>query len=434
MKKGEIDIITLGCAKNLVDSEALAQRLMRRGYTCRHDPDEPQGEYVVVNTCGFVRDAKEESIDTILRLVEMKKTGQIGALVVMGCLAQRYKMELGEAIPEVDAYYGKFDYRLLVADLPPAGNAPTQIKGGAWRHTPKHYAYVKISEGCDRQCAFCAIPIMTGRHKSRPQEEILNEVRALAKEGVKEIQVIAQELTYYGIDFDGKRHIADLIAAMAEVKGISWIRLHYAYPNQFPMELLDVMRDKENVCRYLDIAFQHASDHILTAMQRHFTKQETIDLITRIRSTVPGIHLRTTFMVGFPGETDEDFAELLAFTKEMRFERMGAFMYSEEEGTYAAEHYKDFVPAAVKRQRLDELMALQQNISAEIEAQHVGQTMRVIVDRREGDYYVGRTEFSSPEVDPEVLITATRRLTTGKFYDVKITSSAPFDLYGEVVD
>ena len=433
MRKGEIDVITMGCSKNLVDSEALVKLFMNKGYKCVHDPKSPQGEYVVVNTCGFIEDAKQESIDTILELVEMKNSGQIGQLYVMGCLSQRYQQQLEEEIPEVDRYFGKFNFRKLAEELPELNHTTTRLKATSPRQTPKHYAYVKISEGCDRRCAYCAIPIITGRHVSRPKEEILEEVRQLVSEGVKEIQVIAQELTYYGVDLDGKRHIADLISDMADIPGVEWIRLHYAYPNQFPMDLLDVMREKPNVCNYLDIALQHVSDHMLDAMHRHVSKQETVDLIHKIREAVPGIHIRTTLMVGFPGETEEDFNELVDFVREEKFERMGAFTYSAEEGTYSAEHYEDDVPAKVKQRRLDALMAVQQEISAEVEARKVGTTMRVIIDRKEGDWYIGRSEFCSPEVDPEVLVRATKRLYAGHIYNVKITGSEEFDLYGEIV-
>ena len=434
MKKGQIDIVTMGCRKNLVDSEALTRLLMKRGYKCVHDPKRPQGEYVVVNTCGLIDDAKQESIDTILELIEMKNAGQIGNLYVMGCLSQRYLNQLEEEIHEVDRYYGKFNFRELASDLPDISDTEYATNGATYnRSTPKHYAYVKISEGCDRHCAYCAIPIITGKHQSRPKEEILDEVREMVAEGVKEIQVIAQELTYYGVDLDGKRHIADLISDMADIPGVEWIRLHYAYPNQFPMELLEVMNQKPNVCKYLDIALQHISDHMLEAMHRNVTKQETLELLRKIREAVPGIHLRTTLMVGFPGETDEDFDELMDFVREARFERMGAFTYSEEEGTFSATHYKDDVPQRVKERRLDKLMALQQEISAELEAAKVGKTLKVIIDRKEGDYYIGRTEFCSPEFDPEVLIRATKRLIVGRFYDVKITGSEEFDLYAEIV-
>ena len=433
MKKGQIDIITMGCSKNLVDSEALMTMFEQAGYHCTHDAKRIDGEIVVVNTCGFIEDAKQESIDTILELVQAKEEGRISKLFVMGCLSQRYKDELEEEIPQVDKYYGKFNFKQLLTDLGKP-DVPT-CSGDRLITTPHHYAYVKISEGCDRRCAYCAIPIITGKHVSRPKEEILDEVRSLVERGVKEFQIIAQELTYYGVDIDGKRHIADLIAEMADIKGVKWIRLHYAYPNQFPLELLDVIREKPNVCKYLDIALQHISDNMLTRMHRHVSKQETMDLIEQIRERVPGICLRTTLIVGFPGETEEDFKELVDFVKWAKFERMGAFAYSEEEGTYSAEHYDDDVPAEVKQRRLDKLMAVQQRISAEVEAAKVGKTLTTIIDRREGDYYVGRTEFCSPEVDPEVLIPADkRRLRSGCFYNVHITDSDDFDLYGEIVE
>lgn len=433
MKKGQIDIITMGCSKNLVDSEALMTMFEQAGYHCTHDAKRIDGEIVVVNTCGFIEDAKQESIDTILELVQAKEEGRISKLFVMGCLSQRYKDELEEEIPQVDKYYGKFNFKQLLTDLGKP-DVPT-CSGDRLITTPHHYAYVKISEGCDRRCAYCAIPIITGKHVSRPKEDILDEVRSLVERGAKEFQIIAQELTYYGVDIDGKRHIADLIAEMADIKGVKWIRLHYAYPNQFPLELLDVIREKPNVCKYLDIALQHISDNMLTRMHRHVSKQETMDLIEQIRERVPGICLRTTLMVGFPGETEEDFKELVDFVKWAKFERMGAFAYSEEEGTYSAEHYDDDVPAEVKQRRLDKLMAVQQRISAEVEAAKVGKTLTTIIDRREGDYYVGRTEFCSPEVDPEVLIPADkRRLRSGCFYNVHITDSDDFDLYGEIVE
>ena len=431
VKKNEIDIITMGCSKNLVDSELLMKQFEANGYHCVHDSKRPQGEIAVINTCGFIEDAKQESIDTILEFVQRKQEGKLKKLYVMGCLSQRYQKELEAEIPEVDKFYGKFNYKQLLSEL---GKADVVSCDGR-RHltTPRHYAYLKISEGCDRHCAYCAIPIITGKHVSRPKEEILNEVREMVAEGVKEFQVIAQELTYYGVDIDGKHHITELISEMADIPGVKWIRLHYAYPNQFPMDLLDVMREKPNVCNYLDIALQHISDHMLDRMHRHVSKQETIDLIRAMRERVPGLHLRTTLMVGFPGETEEDFQELMEFVKWARFERMGAFAYSEEEGTYSAKHYEDDVPQEVKQRRLDLLMALQQDISAELEAEKVGKEMKVIIDRKEGDYYIGRTEFCSPEVDPEVLIPATKRLRVGNFYQVKITSSEEFDLYGELV-
>ena len=432
MKKNQIDIITMGCSKNLVDSELLMKQFEANGYHCTHDSKKPQGEIVVVNTCGFIESAKEESINTILEFVNAKNEGKINKLFVMGCLSQRYKEDLEKEIPEVDRFYGKFNYKQLLNDL---GKADIPSCNGV-RHltTPRHYAYLKIAEGCDRHCAYCAIPLITGKHVSRPKQEILNEVKAMVAAGVKEFQVIAQELTYYGVDIDGKRHIADLIRDIADIPGVKWIRLHYAYPNQFPLELLDVMNEKSNVCKYLDIALQHISDSVLKAMHRHVTKKETIDLVKQIRARVPGIHLRTTMLVGFPGETEDDFNELVEFVKWARFERLGAFVYSEEEGTFGAENYVDDVPAKVKQRRLDELMAVQQEISAEVEAEKVGETMPVIIDRKEGEYYIGRTEFCSPEVDPEVLIPADKKvLRVGNFYSVKILQAEEFDLYGEVV-
>lgn len=402
------------------------------GYDCTHDSEQPDGEIAVINTCGFIETAKEESINTILQFVEAKKEGRLNKLFVMGCLSERYKNELEKEIPEVDKFYGKFNYKQLLADL---GKAEIKACNGQ-RHltTPAHYAYIKIAEGCDRHCAYCAIPIITGKHVSRPKDEILQEVRHLVADGVKEFQIIAQELTYYGVDLDGKRHIADLISEMADIEGVEWIRLHYAYPNQFPLELLDVMNEKQNVCKYLDIALQHISDSVLERMHRHVNKQETMDLIRTIREKVPGIHLRTTLMVGFPGETEEDFQQLLDFVRWARFERMGAFMYSEEEGTYGANHYADDVPEDVKQRRLDELMAVQQEISAEIEAAKICSTMRVIIDRKENDYFIGRSEFCSPEVDPEILIQGGQQsVQIGSFYQVKITDAEEFDLYGEIV-
>lgn len=403
------------------------------GYVCTHDSDDPQGEIVVVNTCGFIADAKEESINTILEFAQAKTEGRIKKLFVMGCLSERYLAELEAEIPEVDGWYGKFNYRQLLKDL--EGSSFEACEGKRHITTPRHYAYIKISEGCDRHCAYCAIPLITGKHQSRPMAEILDEVRQLVKDGTKEFNVIAQELTYYGVDLDGKQHIGELIEQMADIPGVEWIRLHYAYPTHFPWDLLRVMREKPNVCKYLDIALQHISDNMLSRMRRHVTKEETYELVRRLREEVPGIHIRTTLMVGFPGETDEDFEELKAFVKWARFERMGAFAYSEEEGTFSAEHYQDDVPEEVKLARLDKLMHIQQNISAELEAEKVGQTLKVIIDRQEGDYYVGRTEFCSPEVDPEVLIPVEeRRLKIGAFYDVQITDSEEFDLYGTTIN
>ncbi len=430
MRKNQIDIITMGCSKNLVDSELLMKQLEANGYKCIHDSQHPQGEIAVINTCGFIESAKEESVNTILDFVNRKNNGQLSKLYVMGCLSQRYQKELEEAIPEVDRFYGKFNFKQLLSDLGKA-EIPS-CDGSRSLTTPHHYAYIKIAEGCDRQCAYCAIPLITGKHRSRPIDDILDEVSQLAANGTKEFQIIEQELTYYGVDFDGKRHVTELISRMAAIPGVEWIRLHYAYPNQFPMDLLDVIREKPQVCKYLDVALQHISDHMLTRMRRNVTKEQTLDFVKSIREKVPGIHIRTTLMVGFPGETEEDFKELMDFVRWARFERMGAFAYSHEEGTYGAKHYKDDVPEDVKQCRLNELMALQQDISAEIEAEKVGKTLKVIIDRKEGDYYVGRSEFCSPDVDPEVLIKAGKRLRVGNFYNVLITDSDEFDLYGEV--
>lgn len=444
MRKNEVDVITMGCSKNLVDSERLMWLFQRHGFKCVHDPQVPKGEIVVVNTCGFIADAKEESINMILQLAENKKKGRIKKLFVMGCLSQRFRDELQKEIPQVDRYYGKFDYPQLITDLLASGDInslrkPWEVepeKPSAMRMltTPQHYAYVKISEGCDRRCAYCAIPLITGKHVSRPEAEILNEMKLLAEQGVKEFQIIAQELTYYGVDIDGKRHIAQLVNNMAKLKGVKWIRLHYAYPNQFPWELLDVIKNNTNVCKYLDIALQHISDNVLSRMHRNVTKKETMEFVERLRREVPGIHLRTTLLVGFPGETESDFEELMEFVRWARFERMGAFAYSEEEGTYSALNYNDDVPDEVKQQRLDRLMALQQEISSEIAQQKVGKEFLVIIDRKEGDYYVGRTEFSSPEVDPEVLIPAQgKSLRRGFFQRVRITAADEFDLYAEII-
>ncbi len=431
MEKNTIDIITMGCSKNLVDSELLMKQLEANGFHCTHDDESPRGEIAIVNTCGFIGDAKEESINLILSLVQAKEEGRLKRLYVMGCLSQRYREELEKEIPQVDRFFGKFDYMELLGEL--GKTFINACSGHRKLTTPRHYAYLKISEGCDRRCAYCAIPLITGKHISRPKSEILEEVRQLVAEGVKEFQVIAQELTYYGVDLDGKRHIADLISEIADIEGVEWIRLHYAYPNQFPDELLEVMKEKKNVCNYLDVALQHISDRMLDRMHRHVTKQETYEFVRKLRERVPGIHLRTTLLVGFPGETDEDFNELMDFVRDVRFERLGAFAYSEEEGTFSALNYDDDVDEAVKQERLDRLMDVQQDISAEIEAEKIGKTLKVVIDRKEDNYYVGRTEFSSPEVDPEVLIPMDKKLEIGSFYQVKITDSEPFDIYGEIV-
>ena len=430
---GSIDIISLGCSKNLVDSERLLAQLRQAGFAVQHDPEVAKGDICVVNTCGFIGDAKEESINVILEQGQRKAEGTLKKLFVMGCLSQRYLAELQTEIPEVDGWYGKFDWPQLLTDLGKAWDE--NLKPSRIITTPSHYAYIKISEGCNRHCSYCAIPIITGAHVSRPMEEILEEVRQLVALGVKEFNVIAQELTFYGLDLYHRRAIAELIDQMADIEGVEWIRLHYAYPTDFPWELLPVINRHPNICRYLDIALQHISTPVLEAMRRHITKEETYSFVERIRREVPGIHLRTTLMVGHPGETDAAFDELLEFVRWARFERMGAFAYSEEEGTYSAEHYADDIPEDVKQARLSKLMRLQQRISGEIQEAKVGTVQRVIIDRIEGDYYVGRTQFDSPEVDPEVLIPVNdKSLEIGAFYDVRITSSDDFDLYAEYID
>ena len=433
MRKNTIDIITLGCSKNLVDSEKLMKQLEASGYKVTHDSDHPQGEIAVINTCGFIGDAKEESINMILEFCQAKEEGRLKKLYVMGCLSERYLKDLQMEIPQVDKFYGKFNWNELLADLGKAYHSEFAIE----RHltTPKHYAYLKISEGCDRKCSYCAIPIITGKHVSRPMEEILDEVRLLVSEGVKEFQVIAQELTYYGVDLYKKQMLPELIEQMAHIPGVEWIRLHYAYPAHFPEDLFRVMRENDNVCKYMDIALQHISDNMLQKMRRHVTKAETYQLIEKFRKEVPGIHLRTTLMVGHPGETEQDFEELMEFVRTARFDRMGAFAYSEEEGTYAAETYEDSIPQKVKQARLDELMDIQQGISAELSAEKVGKQMKIIIDRLEGDYYIGRTEFDSPEVDPEVLVKRSEReLKIGQFYQVEVTNADDFDLYAKIIN
>ena len=432
MRRNTVDIITLGCSKNLVDSEKLLRQLQENGYKVTHDAENPQGEIAIINTCGFIGDAKEESINTILEFCQAKEEGRLRKLYVMGCLSERYLKELRMEIPQVDKFYGKFDWEQLLVDLGTEFYA--DFRQERVLTTPSHYAYLKISEGCDRQCAYCAIPIITGHHVSRPMDDIINEVEWLVSQGVKEFQVIAQELTYYGVDLYKQQKIAELIERMAHVKGVEWIRLHYAYPTHFPEDLFRVMRENDNVCKYLDIALQHISTPVLSRMRRHITKEETYRLIERLREEVPGIHLRTTLMVGFPGETEDDFNELKDFVRTVRFDRMGAFAYSEEEGTYAAEQYEDNVTPEIKQQRLDELMDIQEGISAELGAEKIGKVLKVIIDRIEGDYYVGRTEYDSPEVDPEVLLPRKeKKLEIGNFYDARITSSDDYDLYATVM-
>lgn len=431
MEKRIVDIITMGCSKNLVDSEHLLRQFEEKGFTIHHNPEQTHGDIAIVNTCGFIGDAKEESINMILQLCNLKEEGELNHLYVMGCLSERYLKELQEEIPQVDKFYGKFNWNELLKELEETYN--DGLKNERVLTTPPHYAYIKISEGCDRKCAYCAIPLITGPHVSRPMEEILEEVRQLVAQGVKEFQIIAQELTYYGIDLYHKQMLPQLIEQMAAIPGVEWIRLHYAYPTHFPMDLLRVIRENDNVCKYLDIALQHISDPVLSRMQRHITRQETLDLLNALRREVPGIALRTTLMVGFPGETEEDFQQLLDFTRDFRFDRMGAFAYSEEEDTYAALHYPDDVPEDVKQERLDQLMLLQEGIAAELSQAKVGKVFRTIIDRVEGDYYVGRTEYDSPEVDCEVLIpVAEKELATGCFYQVKITGADEYDLYGTV--
>ncbi|MBP5741992.1 MAG: 30S ribosomal protein S12 methylthiotransferase RimO [Paludibacteraceae bacterium] len=429
----KVDLITLGCSKNLVDSERLMGHLELNGYEVEHDPEVADGEIAIINTCGFIQDAKKESIDMILDFAARRKAGDLKKLIVMGCLSQRYQKELEKEIPEVDKFYGKFDFMEVMKYL--GRGKEYNSKAGVNRKitTPKHYAYVKVSEGCNRMCSYCAIPIMTGRYKSRAMEEIVEEVGALVSNGVKEFQIIAQDLSYYGEDKYGENKLAELVKRLSDVNGVEWLRLHYAYPAGFPNELLSVMRERENVCKYLDIALQHISDNMLVKMRRHITKAETLDLLDNIRAEVPGIHIRTTLMVGHPGETSDDFDELMEFVRTQRFERMGAFTYSDEDGTYSSVHYEDDVPQEVKEKRLDKIMDLQSVISEEINAGKVGKVMKTIIDRKEGDYYVGRTQFDSPEVDPEVLVKSADKLVAGDFYDVKITGAETYDLYGEIV-
>ncbi len=431
MRKNKVDIITLGCSKNLVDSEQLMRQFVANGYTVEHDPHKINGEIVVVNTCGFIGDAQEESIQMILDLGEQKKQGRIGKLFVMGCLSERFMQELVSELPEVDRFYGKFNWKELITDL---GKSYYQdLAADRVLTTPRHYAFVKIGEGCNRTCSYCSIPIITGAYKSRQMEEIVEEVRQLTLKGVKEFQFIAQDLTYYGLDLYRRTALPELVERVSDLPGVEWIRLHYGYPSHFPYELLPVMRERENVCKYMDIALQHISDRMLGLMRRPITKAETYELIRRMREEVPGIHLRTTLMVGHPGETEEDFAELLDFVKQVRFERMGAFAYSHEAGTYAYTHYQDEIDPEVKQDRLDALMRAQEHVSAELNAAKEGQIFKTIIDREEEDYYVGRTQFDSPEVDPEMLIVKDKPLEMGSFYNVRVTGSEDYDLYGEVV-
>jgi ribosomal protein S12 methylthiotransferase len=432
MRKGEIDIITLGCSKNLVDAERLMRQLDLAGYKCVHDSSNPQGEIAIINTCGFIGDAKEESIEIILQFAERKTKGKLRKLYVMGCLSQRYRDELPIEIPEVDKWFGKFDYLGIIDEV---RGERLELKGKGYERTlttPNHYAYLKIAEGCNRYCSYCAIPLITGRFTSRRIEDILDEVRWLVEQGVKEFNVIAQDLSSYGLDLYGEHRLAQLVDEMAQIDGVEWIRLHYTYPTDFPYDLLPVMAKHTNVCKYMDIALQHCSDNMLKKMHRHITREEQDAVIARIRREVPGICIRTTLLVGHPGESEEDFAELCEWVKEMKFERMGAFAYSEEEGTYAAQHYSDDIPEEEKDRRVDTLMAIQQEISAQILRKMIGQTLRVLVDREEEEYYVGRTEYDSPEVDCEVLIEKTAKLKLGEFYTVTIQKTEDFDLYASL--
>lgn len=430
MTKNRIDFITLGCSKNLVDSERLMKRFQDLGYEVAHDSDNVCGEVVIINTCGFIGDAKEESINTILEYVEAKKEGTIERLYVMGCLSERYLADLEEEIPEVDKYYGKFDWDNLISDL--QEKIPTTKPHERMITTPNHYTYLKISEGCNRFCAFCAIPLITGRHTSVPIEQLVEEVKDLVSKGVKEFNVIAQDLSSYGIDLYGKMMLPELIELIAQINGVEWIRLHYAYPAQFPYEILPVMARYSNVCKYIDIALQHISNNVLDNMRRNITKDETLALIERIRTEVPGIHIRTTLMVGFPGESDSEFNELKDFVRSARFERMGTFAYCEEDGTYAAKNYSDSIPQEAKEQRLAEIMELQEAISLEINENKIGTIQKVVIDREEEDYYIGRTQYDSPDVDPEVLVKKTTALNIGEFYSVQINEALPFELIGEV--
>ena len=430
MRKNKVDIITLGCSKNLVDSEQLMRQFVANGYTVEHDPHKINGEIVVVNTCGFIGDAQEESINMILELGEQKQKGRIGKLFVMGCLSERFLKDLEKELPEVDRFYGKFNWKELISDL--GKSYHQELATDRVLTTPRHYAYVKIGEGCNRTCSYCSIPIITGAYQSRPMDEIVDEVRGLVAQGVKEFQMIAQDLTFYGLDRYKRMALPELVERVSDIPGVEWIRLHYGYPSHFPYDLLPVMRERDNVCKYLDIALQHISDPMLRMMRRNITKAETYELLERMRREVPGIHLRTTLMVGHPGETEQDFEELIRFVKDIRFERMGAFAYSHEEGTYAYQHYKDEIPQEVKQDRLDYLMRVQEGISADVSK--VGQTFRVIVDREEEDFYVGRTQYDSPEVDPEILISKDTPLSPGSFYQVKVIDAQAFDLYGKVLN
>lgn len=426
----KVNIISLGCSKNLVDTELLLKQLDKAGYESEVDVDNSKAEVVVVNTCGFIGDAKEESVNTILEQVERKREGVVKHVLVMGCLSQRYGKELETEIPEVDAFFGKFDWKGIMAYL--GKHYDEGIRNQRMLTTPPHYAYLKISEGCNRTCSYCAIPIMTGTYKSRDFEEIMDECRELVKNGVKELLVVAQDLTYYGTDLYGKNRLAELVGKIADIEGVKWIRLHYAYPAGFPEDLLQVMRERPNVCKYLDIALQHCSDAMLKKMRRGITKEQTVALVRKIRQEVPGIFLRTTLMTGHPGETEDDFQQLCGFVKDMKFERLGVFPYSHEEDTYCDKNYKDDVPEKVKRERAEQIMELQRVVSSELNNNWIGKTVKVLIDRKEDGYYIGRTEYDSPEVDPEVLIDEAVDLKIGEFYDVEIKGADDYDWYGKI--
>lgn len=429
MANKTVDIITLGCSKNLVDSEQLLRQFEVLGYQTRHDAPQPNGDVVIVNTCGFIGDAKQESIDTILHLAKQKEKRDF-KLFVMGCLSERYLSDLENEIPEVDKYFGKFNYTDILYELGQDFRADMRLERTLT--TPSHYAYVKIAEGCNRTCSYCAIPIITGRHRSRKIEEIEQEVKLLVQKGVKEFQLIAQDLTFYGIDRYKKSSLANLVQKLSDIKGVEWLRLHYAYPAHFPKDILPVIRERQNVCNYLDLALQHISDNMLKKMRRNVTKQQTIDLIEEIRANVPDIHLRTTMLVGHPGETEEDFEELKEFVQKTKFERLGSFAYSHEDGTFAHQHYTDDVPIETKQKRVDEIMDIQQKIALQTNQMKIGKTLNVMVDRVEGDYYYARTEYDSPEVDPEVLIPLSidKHIEIGAFYPTQIVDATEFELFG----
>ena len=431
MAKQRVNVITLGCSKNLVDSERILKLFKDAGLDAVHESTHRKGDIIVINTCGFIGDAKEESIETILQYTTAKLEGEVSAVYVMGCLSERYGSDLTNEIPEVDAWYGKFNWKDLVTDITHKHLATVSYDRVIT--TPSHHAYLKIAEGCNRFCAFCAIPIITGRYTSRPIEEILEEVKMLVNRGVKEFNLSAQDLTNFGVDIYNTVKLPELIDAIASIDGVKWIRLHYAYPTHFPLELLDVIAKHDNVCKYLDIALQHINNDVLSNMRRHITAEETRQLLKLMRERVPNIHIRTTLMVGFPGETEEAFDDLLNFVKEQRFERMGAFAYCEEEDTYAAKHLEDTIPEDVKHNRLSKLMQIQEQIALEVNESKIGQTLQVIIDREENDYYIGRTQWDSPEVDPEVLIKKDTKLQIGEFYNALITGAMPFELMAEII-